>query len=137
MKRIICTTAVVLALGTAAVMPSVALAQVSVNINIGDAPPPIRYEVIPAPRSGYLWAPGYWNWDGSRHVWSSGHWERSRPQYVYVQPEWHQEGESWRLDRGGWKHGKNHHRHDDEGGDGEHDRGNDHCPPGQAKKGNC
>ena len=143
MKKIAIATALLAALGGSVLLPSVAAAQVNVNINIGEAPPPVRYEVVPAARSGYLWVPGYWNWDGSRHVWSTGHWERSRSSYTYVQPEWRQEGEGWRLDRGGWKHGKNKRHHDDEGDDGgdrggHGDHGGDgHCPPGQAKKGNC
>ena len=140
MKKIATAAAFVVALSGGALLPSLAMAQVNVNINIGEAPPPVRYEVVPAPRNGYLWAPGYWNWDGSRHVWSSGHWERARASYTYVQPAWRQEGEGWRLDHGGWKHGKNKRHHDDEGEDGG-ERGNrsseGHCPPGQAKKGNC
>ena len=81
--------------------------------------------------------------DGSQHAWSSGHWERNRRDYVYLQPQWHQEGERWRLEQGGWKHGGHKHRHDDreDGRGGEHDEhnhdGDSHCPPGQAKKGNC
>jgi len=30
----------------------------------------------PAPGAGYVWIPGYHNWDGSRHVWVGGRWER-------------------------------------------------------------
>ena len=149
MKKFAAVTALIAALGGSVMLPNAALAQVNININIGEAPPPLRAELVPAPRNGYLWVPGFWNWDGSRHVWSGGHWERARASYTYVAPTWRQEGEGWRLDRGGWKRGKNKHHHDDEGaggrdhGDGdEHgDRGehggNGHCPPGQAKKGNC
>lgn len=127
-------------------LPGTATAQVNVNIIINDAPPPLRFESVPASRHGYLWAPGYWNWDGRRHVWSSGHWERVRSDYDYVRPEWRQENGRWRLMQGGWQHGR-HYRHNDEredDGDGQYRESNGHrhdddvhCPPGQAKKGNC
>lgn len=144
MKKILCVTAALLAIGTSVLLPVEAIAQVNFNIILGDAPPPVRYEIVPAPRDGYLWAPGFWNWDGSRHVWREGHWERMRPDYVYIQPQWHQENDGWRFERGGWKHGKHHERDrengDDRDGDHEHKHKHDegeHCPPGQAKKGNC
>ena len=105
MKKILGATTVIIALGTALLLPCAAVAQVNVTISVGEAPPPVRYEIVPAPRAGYLWAPGYWNWDGSQHAWSSGHWERNRRDYVYLQPQWHQEGERWRLEQGGWKRG--------------------------------
>ena len=38
------------------------------------APPVIRQEVVPAPRRGYAWAPGYWGWRHSKHVWVRGVW---------------------------------------------------------------
>lgn len=37
-----------------------ATAGVDVSVGIGVAPPPPRYEVVPPPRAGYVWAPGYW-----------------------------------------------------------------------------
>jgi len=30
--------------------------------------------VQPAPREGYIWSPGHWEWNGRRHVWVAGHW---------------------------------------------------------------
>ena len=47
-----------------------------VSLNFG--PPAPVYEVVPAPRVGYIWAPGYWDYDHNRHVWRKGHWERER-----------------------------------------------------------
>src|SRR4051812_22734086 len=86
MKRIFVAVAAI-AIGTAAFIPAQAFAQVNFNVVIGNAPPPLRYEVVPAPRWGYEWAPGYWNWNGRDHVWSPGHWEQARPGYVYQRPE--------------------------------------------------
>ena len=71
-------------------------------IDVRVAPPPPRYEVVPAARPGYVWAPGYWDWTGRRHVWVNGHWERARHGYVYHEPRWVQDGDRWRLHRGAW-----------------------------------
>jgi hypothetical protein len=95
----------VLALSSAAFLPVQSMAQVRVGIVIGNAPPPVRVERIPAPRHGYIWAPGYWNWDGHHHVWLSGHWEAERVGYVYQQPEWVQDNGGWRMNEGGWVSG--------------------------------
>lgn len=74
-------------------------------VNIRIAPPAPRVEVVPAPRAGYLWAPGYWNWRGNRHVWVNGNWVRARRGYVYMQPVWVQEGDRWRFRHGAWGRG--------------------------------
>ncbi len=98
--------AVVLAAGAASsvlVAPvAQAQARTSVDIRIGTPPPPVRYERMPPPRRGYVWAPGYWAWDGYRHVWVGGHWERMRRGRHYVPPGWYQEPGGWRFNRGGW-----------------------------------
>jgi hypothetical protein len=117
-----------LTIASAAALPLQASAQVNVTLSIGTAPPPLRYEAVPPPRSGYVWAPGYWDWNGHTHVWADGHWERARVGYAYVRPEWREDHGQWRLYKGGWKH-RDKMRHD---GHNEY-----HCPPGQAKKGNC
>jgi hypothetical protein len=72
------------------------------DIYFGVAPPAPRVEVTPAPRSGYLWVPGYWDVSGHRHVWRKGHWERERHGYRYVEPRWSQNGDRWHLQRGRW-----------------------------------
>jgi hypothetical protein len=125
------------ALGLSALAPLHASAQVSINLNIGTEPPPVRYEPMPAPRPGYVWAPGYWDWKHHKHVWVAGHWERERVGYIYAPSEWRHEGGEWRLYRGGWRedeHYRGRHRHHDRDDDDDHGW---HCPPGQAKKGRC
>ena len=72
-----------------------------VNVQFG-APPPARYEAVPAPRRGYVWAPGYWEPRGHRHVWRAGHWVQSRPGYVYRQPVWSQHGNRWDYRASRW-----------------------------------
>ncbi|WP_338034310.1 hypothetical protein [Komagataeibacter melaceti] len=39
-------------------------------------PPPPRYEVVPRPRRGYVWAPGRWVWYQRGYVWRRGGWRR-------------------------------------------------------------
>jgi hypothetical protein len=81
-------------------IPMTAGAEVGIYLNI--APPPVRYEMVPAARPGYLWSPGYWNAKSNHHVWKSGHWERERDGYRYAQPTWSQHDNRWQLDRGHW-----------------------------------
>jgi len=98
-----------------------------ITITSGTPPPVMREEPMPPPRAGYVWIPGYWNWQSGAHVWVAGRWERQRTGYVYVEPVWREGPKGWELHRGGWH----------SGGKGRHRQGSDHCPPGQQKKGNC
>lgn len=120
MKRILCNAAAIIVLSTAAFIPTQAVAQVGFSIVIGNAPPPVRYEVVPAPRRGYEWAPGYWNWNGRKHAWAGGHWERVRSGQHYQRPEWRQSNNGWQLNRGGWQRGE---RHDNRGGNANRGKG--------------
>jgi WXXGXW repeat (2 copies) len=81
----------------------VSAANVGIYLNV--APPEARYEAVPAPRPGYVWAPGYWNARRDHHVWQPGHWERARAGYHYSQPTWTQRDNRWQLERGGWSRG--------------------------------
>jgi hypothetical protein len=85
--------------GTVAV-PATATASTGVYVQI--APPAPRYEVVPAPRRGYVWVPGYWDWRGHRHVWVGGIWVRERVGYRYRPHEWIERGGRWEFNRGGW-----------------------------------
>jgi len=69
---------------SSATMP--AAAEISINLNFG--PPAPRYEVIPAPRPGYAWAPGYWRWENERHVWRTGRWIEARSGSHWVADRW-------------------------------------------------
>jgi len=75
-----------------------AAAEIYVNI----APPAPRYEVVPAPRAGYVWAPGYWDWRGHRHVWVRGHWERERHGYYWHPNRWIERDGHYVLEKGRW-----------------------------------
>ncbi|WP_293775491.1 YXWGXW repeat-containing protein [uncultured Oxalicibacterium sp.] len=134
MKKTSAALFTALLLGTATLIPIQASAQVSINVNIGAEPPPPRYERVPGPRKGYVWAPGYWNWNGHGHVWVPGYWVKARSGYVYEKAHWYQDRGGWHLRKGHWKEDRHHHGHKPK----KHDRGHGyHCPPGQAKKGHC
>ena len=94
--------AAALALGTVALAPTAALAQVDFSVVIGNAPPPLRFESVPPPRYGYVWAPGVWRWDGYRHVWVAGHWLQERPGYRYNPSQWVRVDNGWGWREGGW-----------------------------------
>jgi len=96
-------TALMLGMG-ALTLPTAA--QAGFSISIGVAPPPPLVEVVPAPRSGYVWAPGHYEWREYRHVWMPGGWLMARPGYVYRAPQWRPEHGHWvyyppRWDRDG------------------------------------
>jgi len=99
-----------LAVAALAGVSSVAEARTDVGIVLNFAPPAPRYEVVPAPRVGYVWAPGYWGVRGNRHYWYAGHWERHRPGYAYYPSRWTHVGNHWRYDHGYWGHASYRHR---------------------------
>jgi hypothetical protein len=79
------------------------VASARADIDVYIAPPAPRYEVVPPPRVGYVWVPGYWGWNGHRHDWHRGHWEHERHGYAYVPPRWNRHGDRWRFDDGHWE----------------------------------
>ena len=48
-------------------------AQISVGVRVGIAPPPLpEYEQPDCPGDGYIWTPGFWDWDGNEYYWVPG-----------------------------------------------------------------
>lgn len=80
--------------------PTAGAAPVDIDIRFG--PPAPRVVAVPAPRAGYVWSPGHWDWNGRRHVWVDGSWLRDRPGYAYVRPQWVQHGDRWHFYRPAW-----------------------------------
>jgi len=78
-----------------------AMAGVAVDINV--APPPPQVEVVPPPRVGFVWAPGFWDYRGHRHVWMAGRWVRGRPGYHWVPDRWDPRGPRWHHEPGHWE----------------------------------
>jgi hypothetical protein len=68
------------------------------------APPAPQYEVVPAPRAGYVWDAGHWEWRGNQHVWIPGQWVQARSGYEFQERRWVQRGNGeWVLVGGGWE----------------------------------
>jgi YXWGXW repeat-containing protein len=72
------------------------------EIIIDSAPPPPREEVVPAPRHGYVWAPGFWEWRHGHHVWVRGHWEREHRGMYWHPSRWSEREGRWVFERGHW-----------------------------------
>src|SRR5437868_10720485 len=52
---------------------------------VGKVPPAgYVYEATPAPRPGYIWSPGHYEWTGARQVWAPGVWVKDD-----YDREWH------------------------------------------------
>ena len=98
-KAVLCAS---FALGTIA-LP--ATAQVSAGFYVDLAPPPARVEVVPAPRAGYIWAPGYWRWDEPRreHIWVEGRFIEARPGYRWRSHAWVPRENRYYFEEGRWE----------------------------------
>src|SRR5262245_33005986 len=51
-------------------------------------PPPPRVVIVPAPREGFVWQPGYWTLQDGQWLWLQGQWIPVRYGYSYVPPHW-------------------------------------------------
>ena len=65
-------------------------------------PPAPRVESMPSEREGYVWAPGYWSWDGSNYVWVGGRYVPALAGYTYVAPRWEAVNGGWVLRSEQW-----------------------------------
>lgn len=106
LKHTVFTALAAAAVSTSAlVIPAMltpAAAQASLNVVIGTPPPAPIYEVVPAPRAGYVWAPGYYRWESGRHVWTAGHWMPERVGYRWVPDRWDHGPKGWYHVAGRW-----------------------------------
>ncbi|GAB3656647.1 YXWGXW repeat-containing protein [Ramlibacter alkalitolerans] len=67
------------------------------------APPAPVYEAIPAPRQGYVWAPGHYEWRGGQYAWIPGEWMTARPGFAWRSGHWEQaRNGSWEFVAGHW-----------------------------------
>jgi hypothetical protein len=78
--------------------------QASGAVIVGVAPPPVRVEVVPRARVGYVWTSGYWRWNGHHHVWVGGYWLPARPGWRWTPAHWAPYGARWRYYPGYWAH---------------------------------
>jgi hypothetical protein len=107
-RRIALTTLVAAAtFGTVSMATaSFAPASAQINITFGAPPPPVRYEAVPAPRSGQVWAPGQWQLVNDQYVWQPGQWQQARAGYRYMPDSWNRETvngrDQWRYQPSRW-----------------------------------
>jgi hypothetical protein len=73
-----------------------------VELDVQVAPPAPRYEVVPAPREGYVWSSGYWRYDHGHYRWEHGHWIHAREGHRYTQHEWVAQTGHWHFRGGHW-----------------------------------
>jgi hypothetical protein len=102
MRKLIVGSLIAAALGTASI-PAAARTEVDFFVNV--PPPALRYEPVPAPRAGWVWVPGFWDWRQGRHFWVRGHYVRHRPGYYYEPARWVDEGGRYSYHRPGWRPG--------------------------------
>jgi hypothetical protein len=58
----------------------------------------------PTPGRGYVWIPGYQNWDGRAHVWVPGRWEMPPRGHRHWQAHhWVKRHDGWVLVEGRWR----------------------------------
>jgi hypothetical protein len=102
MRKLIIASLAAATLGSIAV--PAAAARVSLFVDV--APPAAPIEVVPAPRVGFVWVPGVYEWRHRHHVWVGGHWVRARPGYVYQPATWARVNGRWAWHQGVWvRHG--------------------------------
>lgn len=82
---------------TVVASPAMAPANAPGLVVVQVEPPAPRVEAAPAPREGYVWAPGYWSWDGSNYVWVEGRYVPALAGYTYVAPHWEAVNGGWVL----------------------------------------
>jgi hypothetical protein len=76
------------------------------TVIVQTAPPTPLQEAIPAPREGYVWAPGHYEWRHGQYVWERGEWMTARAGYAYHPGHWEQRGDgSWMFVAGRWMRG--------------------------------
>jgi len=57
-------------------------------IEVQTPPPALQVETIPAPVTGQVWVPGYYDYRDGHYAWVAGHMEPERTGYVYVAPRY-------------------------------------------------
>ncbi len=73
------------------------------TVLVQPAPPAPIAEVIPAPREGYAWAPGHYEWRNGQYVWIAGEWMLARPGFAWRAGHWEQAIDgSWQFVAGNW-----------------------------------
>ena len=102
MKKVLVSVLFTAGMIGAAAIPLTSAAHSAIELKM--APPAPRHEPVPAPRQGYIWAPGHWQWNAKRknHHWKTGNWERARPGYAFQGPQWVERDGRWHYQARRW-----------------------------------
>ena len=73
------------------------------GVDVVVRPPAPKVVVVPSARAGYVWAPGYWRWNGRDHIWVDGTWMRERQGERWVPAHWEERGDRWHFEEGHWE----------------------------------
>ena len=79
------------------------LPTVAADFNLSFGPPAVRVEVVPEQPRGYVYSPGYWNYENDNHVWVQGSSVREREGYAYTSPRWVERDGRWNLQGERWE----------------------------------
>jgi len=84
--------------------PAPGAVQAQATVVAPSAPPAPQVEVVPvSPGPYYVWAPGYWGWNGG-WVWIGGQWiVRPRPGAIWVGGHWGRRGHGYVWIGGRWR----------------------------------
>jgi hypothetical protein len=91
----------ILSSGFAALMASAGTG--AAEIVSDNAPPALRSERAPAPRDGYVWAPGHWELRGHDYAWVGGTWMTERRGAHWAADRWEPVGSQWHFLPGHWE----------------------------------
>lgn len=92
-------------LGALIISAGMTFTALAAEVVVRVAPPHAVVETRgPSPGAGYVWIPGYHNWDGNRHVWVAGRWEQPpRPHARWEAHRWVKRNGGWVLVEGRWR----------------------------------
>lgn len=87
--------------GSLLAFPLATSARVDIDVDI--APPPAVVEDAPL-RPGYVYTPGYWDWDDAHHRydWRRGEYRRAQPGERWVPHAWLEHDGRYHFERGHW-----------------------------------
>ena len=97
---------IILAALLAMALPTLAVAQFSVDVSVNVPPPELPvYDQPPIPGDGYIWTPGYWAWgdDVQDYYWVPGTWVAApQPNYLWTPGYWGWQGGAFLWNAGYW-----------------------------------
>jgi hypothetical protein len=83
-------------------LSTASFAQIGVSVSFGPPALPI-YEQPICPGDGYIWTPGYWDWDGDDYYWVPGTWvEAPEVGFLWTPGYWGWGGSAFFFHEGYW-----------------------------------